>query len=113
MIPENLLTFTDMIYNEIVSLTLTMKFFANAKSEIKFALNTFGVSQIFHTRKRISSQSDFTRHKANFIEKSTDKVDAFFLARLKGFEQGRFAVGKLQPFGERLQSPWVTSIARR
>ena len=27
----------------------------------------------------------------------------------KGFEQGRFAEGKLQPFGERLQSPWATS----
>ena len=46
-----------------------MKFLAKAKNEIKFAFKTFGASQIFHTRKRISSQGDFTRREANFIEK--------------------------------------------
>lgn len=29
---------------------------------------------------------------------------------MKGFEQGRFDKVKLQPFGERLQSPWATSV---
>ncbi|MBQ6600217.1 MAG: hypothetical protein IIX36_01090, partial [Clostridia bacterium] len=42
---------------------------AGAESEIKFAL-TFA-KQIFHTLQRISSRSDFTRCKANFIKKST------------------------------------------
>ena len=51
-----------------------MKIFDNAKSEIKFASKTFGVSQIFHTRKRISSQSDFTRREANSTEKRPSQL---------------------------------------
>ena len=42
-----------------------MKFSANLESEIKFASK--------HLRSKY-----FTRRKANFIEKSIDKVDAFF-----------------------------------
>ena len=55
-----------------------MKFSANAESEIKF-VPSYAVG-IFHIcEANISYRRYFTRSTGtNFIEKSTDKVDAFF-----------------------------------
>ena len=54
-----------------------MKYFANAKCEIKFALS-YAVRHISYCVAIFHTRSVFHLPQANFIEKSIDIVDAFF-----------------------------------